>query len=46
MPQSTSHLLKVSKQPSIQNWCSARQEAVGPEWFFPVRDLVYQSSGK
>ena len=43
---STSHLLKVSKQPSIQNWCSARQEAVGPEWFLRFRDLVYQSSGK
>jgi hypothetical protein len=45
-PASASHLLKISKQPSIQSWCSARPDPTGPEWFLRFRDLVYQSSGK
>jgi hypothetical protein len=45
-PASASHLLKISKQPSIQSWCSARPDPAGPEWFLRFRDLVYQSGGK
>lgn len=45
-PASTGHLLKISKQPTIPSWCSARPDAGGPEWFLRFRDLVFQSAGK